>query len=65
MLNSTHKKEQKQKINGDKDRKALYKLMINAVYGKIMENLRNRIDVKLVRNKKDYTSRPSYMTQNI
>ena len=33
-----------------------------------MENLRNRIDVKLVRNKKDYlkwTSKPSYMSHEI
>ena len=33
-----------------------------------MENLRNRIDVKLVSNKKDYlkwTSKPGYMSHNI
>ena len=33
-----------------------------------MENLRNRIDVKLVSNKKDYlkwTSKPSYMSHKI
>ena len=33
-----------------------------------MENLRNRIDVKLVTNKKDYlkwTSKPSYMSHKI
>ena len=38
----------------DKDRKAFYKLMENAVYGKKMEKLRNRIDVRLTSNEKDY-----------
>ena len=36
--------------------------------GKTMENLRNRIDVKLVSNEKDYlkwTSKLSYMTHKI
>ena len=40
--------------NGDKDRKALCKLMNNAVYGKTMKKSINRIDVKLVSNTKDY-----------
>ena len=42
--------------------------MSNAVYGETMEKLRNRIDVRLVSNKKDYlkwTSKPRYMSQNI
>ena len=42
--------------------------MNNALCGKTMKNLRNRIDVKLVSNKKDYlkwTSRPSYMSHKI
>ena len=38
--------------NGGKDGKVLYKLMNNDVYGKTMENQRNRIYVRLVSNKK-------------
>ena len=52
MLNSTNKKIEAEK-NGDKDGKALHKLVNNALYGKRMENSRNRINVKLVSNKKD------------
>ena len=45
--------------------KDFFKLMINSVYGKAMENLRKRINVRLVNNEKDflkYTSRPTYIT---
>ena len=66
MLNSAQKKSNQNK-NEDKDGKALHKLMNNAVYDKTMENLRNRINLKLVSNKKTYlkwTSKPSYMSQN-
>ena len=51
---------------GDKDGTALHKLMNNAISVKIMENLRNRIDVR--NNKKEYlkcTSKPSYIMYKI
>ena len=54
--------------NKSKDGKALYKLTNKVIYGKTMENLRNRIDVKLINNKKYYlqcTSKPSHMCHKI
>ena len=54
--------------NGEKAGKALWKLMNNAVYAKTMENFRNKIDARIVSNKKDYlkwTSKPSNMSQKI
>ena len=48
--------------------KDFFKLMINSVYGKPMENLRKRINVRLVNNEKDflkYTSKPTHITHKI
>ena len=48
--------------------KYFFKLMINSVYGKTMENLRKRINVRFVNNKKDflkYTSKPTYVTHKL
>ena len=56
-----HRREAKKDC--DKDGKAWYKLINNAVYGKTMENLRNWIPVRFANNKKDclkWASRPSY-----
>ena len=54
------------KADGEVDGKAWYKLTNNAVYGKQWKKMRNRTDVKLISNKKDYlkwTSKPSYISQ--
>ena len=48
--------------------KDFLKLMINSVYGKTMENLRKRINVRFVNNKKDflkYTNKPTYVTHKL
>ena len=42
--------------------------MVNSIYGKIMENLRKRINIRLIVNTKDYkkyVSRPSFVSQKM
>ena len=42
--------------------------MINSVYDKTIENLRKRINVRLLNNEKDflkYTNRPTHITRKI
>ena len=67
-MNSTHIKKIEAEKNGGKDGKTLYKLMNNVVHEKVIENLRNRINVKLVSNKKYYlkwTTKASYTSHKI
>ena len=48
--------------------KDFFTLITNSVYGKTVENLRKRINVRFVINKKDflkYTSRPAYVTHKL
>ena len=48
--------------------KTLFRLLNNAVYGKTMENMRKRIKIRIIKNKKDfikYASRPTYINHNI
>ena len=57
---------QKKKNAANSLEKDFFKMMINCVYGKTMENLRKRINVKLVNNEKGYlkcVSKPTFISQ--
>ena len=48
--------------------KDFFELMINSVYGKKVENIRKRINVRLVNNEKDFLkniSRPTHIAHKI
>ena len=45
--------------------KDFFKLMINSVYGKTMENLQKRMKLRIVNNEKDCTNRPTHIIHKI
>ena len=58
----------KRKESIDEFSKRLFKLLMNCVYGKSMENIRKRINVKLINDSKEYlkcVSRPNFVSQKI
>ena len=64
MLNLIYKKNRSKRMVTKMEKRTKN----NAVYGKILENLKNRIDVRLASNEIDYlkwTSKPRYMSQKI
>ena len=57
---------EKRKNAANSFEKQFFKLMINSVYGKAMENLRKRINVRLVNNAEDYkkyVSKPGFVSE--
>ena len=58
----------KRKEAADKFSQNFLKLLINRIYGKTMENLRKRVNVRLSNNSKDYVrcgSKPNFISQKI
>ena len=56
---------EKRKEATNEANKNFFKLLNNAVYGKTIENMRNRIKIGIATNEKDflkYTSRPEYIS---
>ena len=48
--------------------KSFFKLLVNSIYDKCMENIRKRINVKLINNSNEYAryvSKPNFISQKI
>ena len=59
---------EKRKQSADEFRKKKFKLMVNCIFGKIIENFRKRINVKLISDKKMHqrcVNKPNFVSQKI
>ena len=59
---------EKKQESSDEFNKNLYKLLNNCFYGKSIENIRKRINVKLINDKRSYqkcVNKPSFISQKI
>ena len=58
----------KKRKNSKNSLEIFFKLLINSIYGKCIENIRKRINVKLIKNSKDharYVSKPNFISHKI
>ena len=60
----TPRKEKNAANNLDAE-KYFFELIINSVYGKTMENLRKRINVRVLNNEKDFLKYTTYVTHKL
>ena len=59
---------EKRKNSKNSFERNFFKLLVNSIYGKCMENIRKRINVKLIKNSKDYAryvSQPNFFSRKI
>ena len=59
---------QKRKESTDRFNQTFFKLLVNCIYGKNMENIRKTISIKLINNSKDYlrcVSKSNFTSQKI
>ena len=61
-----HFNTEKRKNSKNSFERSFFKLLVNIIYGKCMENIKKRINVKLIIKSKDYSryvSKPNFISQ--
>ena len=59
---------EKRKNSKNSFERSFFKLLVNSIYGKTAENIRKRINIKLINNAKDYVrcvGKPNFISQKI